>query len=107
MALEALHDALNGDGTLFKALCGGLWKAAVDISNESLETDNHTNRLAWAETIFANRKEVARGVLVPFLQNATMAADPHGAAMTLAEYDNAVSYVIGAEIMPAVIEGQV
>ena len=98
MALAQLHEALDGKGTLFKAICGACWRAATDIENEDAGTANHANRLIWAAEVRVNRKAVARAMLEAILTNATLAADPYGENMTVTDYDNAVSFVVAEKI---------
>lgn len=98
MTLAALHDALNREGVLFKAVCGACWRAAVDIQVENSGTSNHKNRLLWASRVKANRKAVAGEMLSKVLENATLAVDPYGAAMSLTDYDNAVQFVVNGLI---------
>lgn len=90
MALEALHDALNGDGTFWKKVAGACWVAAWQIIGEDPETANHANRLVWAQQVQANRKAMARDMLAKVLENPTLAADPEGAT------DGDVQYVINS-----------
>lgn len=98
MALAALHDALNGEGQVWKAVAGACWQAAKDIENEDPGTSNHANRLLWAAEVRQGRKSMALKMIEDVLKNATLAADPYGASMTLAEYDNAVQFVVNSLI---------
>ena len=92
MALEALHEALNFDGTFWKKVAGACWVAANDIENEAAGTDNHINRLLWAARVKKNRKAVARELIDECLENATLAADSEGAT------DNDVKFVVNSLI---------
>jgi len=92
MALAELHDALNREGTFWKKVAGATWQAARDIEAEDAGTANHANRLIWADEAKANRKAKALEMLGEVLENATLAADPEGAA------DNDIQFVVNSLI---------
>ena len=77
--------------------------AAVLVTNEDVETPNHANRIAWASTAFANRKAIARSILVNVLQDVSIAANPLGVDVADSVYDGYVQAVVNSlltELVP-------
>jgi len=104
MALADLNTALNKSGRLYETICGAVWMTAVLVTNEDVETPNHTNRIAWASTAFANRKAIARSILVSVLQEVNIAANPLGTGVADSDYDGYVQGVVNG-LLAALVDG--
>lgn len=96
MSYAIIYAAAN-DAT-FQGRCQvALWGAASDIVNEPPDTVNHAARLDWATRVLQDNVAIsARQLAIQVLRNATIAADPVGAA------DGDLQYQVNS-ILPALL----
>lgn len=93
MALIDIYNAkYDEDSDFRKQVAGACFIAAMDIINESPSTNNHANRIIWANKTINNPKGAATAMLSSVLTNATIRA-------TLPEpVDNDVQFVVNSFI---------
>jgi hypothetical protein len=93
---DRVDAARNKGGNLFRQTMFSVWKAAYDITNESVGTQYHAARLAWATKLrfggISAAESFADRVLPQVLENATIQAAPEAAT------DNDVQFVVNALI---------
>lgn len=86
--------ATRTESALYRQMTVGVFKAAVDVTNESAGTVNHTNRIAWANSVLSQSgigpEGQAERWIWKVLENATIQGDPSGAS------DNDVQFVVNA-----------
>lgn len=92
MALTDIHNLINGAPELRQRFQAARVEAAWDVLNESEATENHVNRLAWAESILDDYNAHAQREYTRFLSNATIQSS--GTAST----DNDIQYVVNSQL---------
>ena len=93
--LEQIADLYAGGNLFFKRVVGACLSAAWDIVNEDAGTENHANRLIWAEDVLggvANAETRAKRIFGLVLSNATIQSS--GDAST----DNDIQFVVNSFI---------
>lgn len=92
-ALMELYLAHSHHNTNFLyQVAGACMVAARDIINEDPGTENHANRIIWANAARINPDGAAITMLISVLDNATIAADVANAT------DNDVQFVVNSLI---------
>lgn len=93
MSYKALVKARIGeDKELLYQIAGACLSCATDIENEDVGTENHANRIVWADRVKVNPLVEARNFLIPVCENATIAAALPDAV------DGDVKYVVASNI---------
>lgn len=91
MAYVDIYGAATvSDSTLRQKVAVGLYKAAIDVLNEAPETEDHSQRMAWARRVIADPLGWAAKAIWKVLENATIQADPTAAT------DSDVQFVCNA-----------
>ena len=93
--LLQLYHARRADSTLRQRVESAVLLAARDIRNESDQTANHAERLAWANAVRAQTAALATAVdhaTLACVENATIGANPDGAT------DNDIQFVVGSVV---------
>lgn len=84
-------------GQQYERWLGACLKAAYDVLNESGATENHADRLVWANVILggdeaATRAKVQAMMKYAIASNATIQAAPDGAS------DNDILFVVASQL---------
>ena len=84
-------------GTQYERWLGACLKSAYDVLNESGATENHADRLVWANVILggdeaATRAKVTAMMKYAIASNATIQANPTGAS------DNDILFVTASQL---------
>jgi hypothetical protein len=90
--LAEIYALKNTGSILFHRFVGGCIEAAWDIINESDQTANHTNRLAFAKKVIADPVAVTMKYYLYFLSNATIQMSGEGST------DNDIQFVVNSFI---------
>lgn len=88
--LKELNDLVVGSPTLEQRFKAARIKAAWDVTNESVETEHHTERLVWATKIIDGYVTDQSKEYNRFLANATIQTSGNESA------DNDIVYVVNS-----------
>jgi len=98
MAYADIYAAATvAESSLRQKVAVGLYKSAVDILNESPETEDHAQRMAWSRRVVADPVGWAGKAIWKVLENATIQANPEAAT------DSDVQFVCNS-IVPALMK---
>lgn len=74
------YNLLHSEGALWQSAAIAAMKLAVDIKNENVNTNRHTERLQWAYDVLANPDNWVTAHRWDIIQNATIATNGHTSA---------------------------
>jgi len=95
MAYADLYNTLVadvGNHILWRQAFVAALKSAADIRNEDAGTDNHANRMVWAQSVEQDPKAMVMEMRYRIMENATIQAAPTEAT------DNDVQFVVSSLI---------
>jgi len=75
-----IYDVMYLDCALWKRAAVRAMKLAGDVLNEAANTENHANRVLWANAVLDDPAAKVKEMRTHILLNATIAADPNGAS---------------------------
>lgn len=90
--LTQIYSLVEGYPDLKQRFLAARLKAAWDILNEAVNTENHANRLIWANWIISNLRNNSDSEYARFLSNTTI--QTNGVAST----DNDIQFVVNGLI---------
>lgn len=80
------YNLLKSEGELWQSAAIAAMKAAVNIKNESPETQRHTERMQWAGNVLANPDTWVTAHKWDIIQNPTIATNGHTSTDSDIEY---------------------
>ena len=83
---EAIYATLHGECALWHIAEVRAMKLAGDILNEPANTENHANRVIWANAVLANPTVKIAEMKTHILLNATIGAAPESATSADVEF---------------------
>jgi hypothetical protein len=83
---ENIYNTMHSDCALWHKAEVRAMKLAGDVLNEPAETENHANRVIWANAVLANPTAEVAKMKTHILLNATIAAAPESATSNDVEF---------------------
>lgn len=80
------YTLLHSEGALWQSAAIAAMKAAVNVKNENVNTNRHTERLQWAYDVLANPDNWVTAHRWDIIQNPTIAASGHSSTDSDVEF---------------------